>query len=333
MATAITGLRRAPSSAGEGTTFDGSRAQFRVGGANKVSELLHALSFVKASPALGTGPSSTALPFVLGTTIQRLLDPPSQPPAYNNLFPPTTTVGAALDSNAFSMARIAMLTETLKIDSAVTPMGTAQNPSDWLVQSAAFSVVRALDYAIAQGTGGETPVPYFPGLSALSAGRSSTEGALGSTFERAVRNLIVQITPNGGGAGEGVHCLIGGPTVLRMLMATNTGQSGTSGWRTDPRTGLLVYHYMGIPFYRTEVPVSGDPTATSLYAANLGETGLQLVHAYGTAESFGVEADELPITASTASRAYTVHGAWALQLWEREAIYEMKEIVVTASNV
>ncbi|MBL8677633.1 MAG: hypothetical protein JNK05_00590 [Myxococcales bacterium] len=258
---------------------------------------------------------------------------PLNPGAYDNLFPPSSAVSTALATQSFPMARIAMLAETLKIDSAVTPMGTSQNPSDWMVQSASFIVARALDFAIAQGTGSETPVPYFPGLGALSVGRTSPEASLGSTFEQAVRNLLVKVTPNGGGAGEGLHCLIGGPTVLRMLMATATGQSGTSGWRTDSRTGLLVYHYMGIPFYRTAVGDTGEPLTAKLYAANLGETGLQLVHAYGTPDSFGIEADELPITSNTASRAYTVHGAWALQLWEPEGIYEMTDIAITAGNV
>ncbi|MBL8677634.1 MAG: hypothetical protein JNK05_00595 [Myxococcales bacterium] len=65
MATVITGLKRAPSNSREGAMFDGSRSQFRVGGSKQVSDLLHALSFVKAAPAQGIGPSAASSPFVL----------------------------------------------------------------------------------------------------------------------------------------------------------------------------------------------------------------------------------------------------------------------------
>ena len=79
--------------------------------------------------------------------------------------------------------------------------------------------------------------------------------------------LIKQIFPNGVGVGEGIHALLGNSRLLRKLQGTATGQKGMSGYRIDRRSGMFVYHYMGIPFYRCEVPTTTD--LTTMYGVNL----------------------------------------------------------------
>jgi hypothetical protein len=135
--------------------------------------------------------------------------------------------------------------------------------------------------------------------------------------EKDARYCLSSVNPTGRGAGAGPCCLIGGPKVLRALMASTSGQGASSGWRQDPRSGLNVYHYMGVPFYRASFDETGD---CPLFAANLGPTGLCLVHAFGTAESLGLELKDQGIEVSSGARVFLLHGAFALLAWEVEAI-------------
>jgi len=122
---------------------------------------------------------------------------------------------------------------------------------------------------------------------------------------------------------------VGNDTVLTALMQTATAKGNAScGWRHDPRTGLTVYHYLGIPYYRCNI-VSGAGEAEYLFAANLGPTGLSLVHAYGTAETCGLEVEQEPTAPQTASRDILVHGAYALVVWDPGAIYGYKKVALT----
>jgi hypothetical protein len=145
--------------------------------------------------------------------------------------------------------------------------------------------------------------------------------------DKAVRAIIEKVTCNGdSGVGDGLDGLFAGPKTIRTLMTTSAGQSGASGWRRDARTGRFVYHYMGIPVYRVD---NTESTTGTLWGANLGPSGLCVVHAFGSAESFGLVAEETPVTSLTGAREITVHGAWALVAWEQTSLYEMTGITLS----
>ena len=68
-------------------------------------------------------------------------------------------------------------------------------------------------------------------------------------------------------------------------------------------------------------PPPTDTTQGYLFAANLGSDGLHLVHAYGSAESLGVQIDEESTAAEKAQGRYVVHGAWTLITFDPGAIF------------
>lgn len=57
-----------------------------------------------------------------------------------------------------------------------------------------------------------------------------------------------------------------------------------------------------------------------MYGANLGGTGLNLIYTEGSPESFGIGVDEEEMSGTRAQRVITVHGAYALVLWEAEGL-------------
>lgn len=69
-----------------------------------------------------------------------------------------------------------------------------------------------------------------------------------------------------------------------------------------------------------------SPSGSSGRGLQARSTGLALVHAYGTAESYGLEVEQEPTAPQTASRDIIVHGAYALLLWDPGAIYGYKEV-------
>ena len=90
-----------------------------------------------------------------------------------------------------------------------------------------------------------------------------------------------------------------------------------------------MFHYQGVPYFRSDVLTVTN--TTSLYAANLGPTGLNLVFAHGSPESFGLAMDRVSATAGIAIADVLVHGAYALALWEDEALYEITGIDVSGT--
>lgn len=221
------------------------------------------------------------------------------------------------------LARIGLRISALKIDSAVAP-ALSRDPSAWRVPSAANRLLQSLDAMIGQGVAGA-----FDGLKDLADGAGRFVDATGLSLEQVAANLLTKISTTGRGCGEGVHCLVGNDTVLTALMQTATAKNNaTCGWRHDPRTGLVVYHYLGIPYYRCNI-VTDELEGEYLFAANLGPTGLALVHAYGTAETYGLEVEQEPTAPHTASRDIIVHGAYALLLWDPGAIYGYKKVPLT----
>jgi hypothetical protein len=90
---------------------------------------------------------------------------------------------------------------------------------------------------------------------------------------------------------------------------------------------LWTFHFLGAPCYAVNTLTINN--ATALYAANLGPRGLQLVHAYGTAQTFGLQVDDEPTQTTTATRGLVTHGAWSLALWEPLALRHFAGLAVT----
>ncbi len=191
---------------------------------------------------------------------------------------------------------------------------------------AAADVARSIDFLLGGNDGvGVTVTTGLRQLIDVYPARATD--ALLSPVAAALR-CLASVCPNGHGAGEGPHCLIGNTDVLHALMASSVSIP-ECGWREDSRIGGLVYHFMGIPFYRVAATTDGteDPRSV-IAAANFGTTGLALVHAYGSADSLGIQIDEEPVHASTASASFLVHGAFALMCWEPEAFYACTNVGV-----
>lgn len=313
--------------ASPGQTIDASRTLFRVGTSAKVSDALSALTFVKGSPLMGnvSGVSATALQ----VQVQRL-SAIVQPATYDLAAPTVTDTKTTLGPvTTFALSRFGARVQVPLIDEAVTVSGTTQDYADFQMQAAAVGLIRRLDLNIGKGDSATTPFG-FDGLSKIASVAGRT--IVSSAFAADVRQLIASITPNGAsGTGDGIDCFFGGPLTLRKLMNLAATQGGNGEFRRDFRTGRTVFHYMGIPYYRTETSELATITGGRLYGANLGQTGLQLIHAYGSSDTFGIAVQETPVTAATGTREITVQGAWALVLWENEAIMELNNFDLTAT--
>lgn len=313
-------LRR---SGGDAVIFDGSRPLFRVGGYPRVSELLQALPMIKADPVGATPPASTGAAFTMKVTVQRVDGALPQATFYDNNTD-LAELANGLNSEDFNVARIGERFSVPKIDANVTARGTALDGAEWRMYAAASATLQAVDTAIARGTS-VGQVAEIVGLQTLASnwGRAT---ATSGDIDQDARQAIAEVCPSGMGAGEGPTCLATGTTGLRRLMASTVGQSASSGWKFDKRTGLMVYHYQGLPVYRTDVL---EQTTTRLYAINLGGTGLNLVHTVGTPDTFGLVCEADALSTSRASQDFVVHGAFGLVLWEPEAIYEVSGIALT----
>ncbi len=320
-------LRRGPSRPdlvdGRGQTFFAGPvvAIATSGQTPRVSELLHAIPMVRVE---GAAVNSSGQLTVLVKRAGGAQAPPGWYTSATTL-PLLPFLPGAEDQ--LLLARVGYRLQKLIIDDKVTPDGTAHDAAYWKVLTAAYALMRELDDAVARGTGMES-VPRIKGLATLSSssGRTFALPTPTTNLEPYVRRALGAVTPNDCGPGAGPHCLIGSNKVMRKLMATSAGQSGSSGWKEDPISGQFVFHYAGVPFYRSNVDETGS--VARLYAANLGPTGLNLVYAHGTTDSFGLEVDETAATVGTAVDECVVHGAFALALWENEALFEISNIDV-----
>jgi hypothetical protein len=251
--------------------------------------------------------------------------------AYDNLFGPASilAIGSALETYPNFISRIGVRFPALRLDTALAAPTTAQSPRDVYMLNALTLSLRALDTALARGTGTAPngQAQQMRGLSVMagvtSIGYSRTTPSSAANLQVSLTKAITSVTVTGSGAGEGANCLVGGPLALRALIGTAAGTSASSGWKEDARTGKSVYHWLGLPYYRTDCDES---TGGTMYAANLGPSGLALAYGAGSAETYGFQVDELPITETSGNREYTVHGAFALVAFEAESIFELTGI-------
>ncbi|MBI5514554.1 MAG: hypothetical protein HY909_12340 [Deltaproteobacteria bacterium] len=231
-----------------------------------------------------------------------------------------------LNALDFPMMRLGFRVDALQIDSLVAS-AASKNPSEWRVQGGATRLLSQLDTALGRGeiTSG------FLGLDGLAV----TLGTPAGGWDDYAIRLMQEVVASSRGAGEGAHCFLGNRDARRSLSLTPTARNnGSCGMRMDPRSGLVVYHFLGLPFYLVDtetvppVPPEVDPT-TSLYAAHLGPSGLQLIHGYGSFDTLGIQINEEPTISAKGARGFAVHGAWALGLGEPGALVRYTSLIVT----
>lgn len=300
-------------------TRDLSVPLFSPSWSKRVPEFLQAIPMVKGYPIMGVGKGTGVAATSLMVKVQWPLGPTSVN-FYDVGTPPEGVDGDLAEAFTFNVGRIGLTVDALQIDASVGVRGSSGNPLDQQVRSASVQTLRAIDHAIGRSGGSGAFADLF---TLTEAGALNRNAASSGDIEEDARRALAEVCPSGGGAGEGPDCLIGSVYTLRALMATPSGQTGQSGWRRDPRTGLNIYHYMGIPFYRVGTDEASDTTMGALYAANLGVTGCCLVYAYGTADSYGLQVDENPFSSTTGMRQLLVHGAYSLVIWEPEAIFRI----------
>jgi hypothetical protein len=189
--------------------FDGSREQYMTGLGTDVAEGLMAIPWVLEHPVMATASTDGAPDVDLLVQI-RLNHSLTQAAAYDASNSPTV-LASRLKNNTIdiALARIAMAYASLETNSLVTATRTSMNESNWQLQSSAFSVIRALNLAFAQGTAAETPVPLFRGLAQMCNVFGRTQATTGDLVDD-VLLLTEKITPNGIGGGEGIDCFLGG---------------------------------------------------------------------------------------------------------------------------
>jgi len=312
-------LRHSP---GPPITIDGSRSQYRNQYYPRVSEFLQALPMVKVDPISGIQPQVTGKPFGLGFD----LDFPQAFSAAVGYYDNNTDIGQLTGDPALTQrfpivfAQLGLRFEYPRIDGIVTMPGTAGDGAERQMYASISATLAALDTALVRGAfdPAETPTELL-GLAQL-AETTSREMAAGNDLDFDIADLVTRITPSGMAAGEGVQCLVTGVKGHRRLQMTTAGMQGNSGWRVDKRTGLTVFHYRGLPVYRADVD---EATTSTIFAVNMGGTGINLLHAVGTAETFGLVCDEEPMTTTRANSKYVVHGAFALVPWEISANFAL----------
>ncbi|NUN13780.1 MAG: hypothetical protein HUU55_09095 [Myxococcales bacterium] len=296
-------------------TFDAQSPLYFVGGNQNVCELVYALPMLRARNVVMD--SSGRMTY----SLRRASIGVPEPDFYTTSVAPPQDPTTQTADVPINLARLGSRFDALKIDVEAAALGRSYNPRDWRLQSVVTLVLRKLDKAVAQGQGTESPA-WFKGLKSLVTRSSATTTSADTDAFLALSSVY----PNGAGAGEGPCCLVGNNDLLKALMNTGAGQTGLSGWRHDPWVDRPVYHFMGIPFYRTQV--ESVASTTTLYALNLGRTGVNLIYAYGNPKTFGLEVNELATDVSTGKTAYLVHGAFALALWEEEAAFKVTSVPV-----
>jgi len=302
--------------------MDLSRPMFRAPLDAPVGEFLQAVPKVKGAPVISKLGITGETTLYVEIQYANVPDPFVVSPIYNGLIPtadPQAVPVAANSPKQIYLCRMGYFVPALKIDSTAVAWTAAGNPSANRLPVAVTNLSAWLDYYLARGT---TAPPEFLGLIARAAdlGRLETPGAAIDP-DVAARLAVTAINPRGRGAGESADCFIANDRMVRSLMATSGGLTGSSGWRMDVRTGLNVYHYAGLPVYRCNLPdYNENPELSYLFAANLGRDGVCLVHAYGTADTLGIQVDEEPSAPQQGQVRYVVHGAWTLMVFDPGAI-------------
>lgn len=239
--------------------------------------------------------------------------------------------------NKFFLTRMGYEVPALLLDKKLLPERASANPEQTRLRVATTNLLAYLNILVSKGG----KLPYgdtFDGLGAICDHFNAVVDGGGMDADLAAMLLMAGISPRGDGTGVGVDALVGNNPMLAALIlspSTGAGRNGLSGWKLDKRTGRVLYHFMGIPFYRAPVPVDLVTSSTgksTLYGVNFGSDGLRLIYGYGTAESMGIQVDKQSVQAANGVSSYLVQGAWTLMVGDPHAVHAVENIEVPSAE-
>ena len=301
---------------GAGSTRSSSEPVFVPSVDQSPAELLAALSFVRPSAV------STTLTAQGQTTmkvkVQRFVgEDQGANPAFDQGNPPPPTAFDLDDEKEFTLQRMGRTVATYASDLHAAEPGAAGDAR----QSQALAAISQLLYWMNVWLGGPLAGQVgFKSVLQLAEEASRTDKSTALNVDVASQRLLTEVWTRGDGAGDGISCLLGNDRMLRSLMI-NAGDTPNCGYGEDRRSGMTVYHYLGIPFYRVPFPdkVSDGIVDTSkgwLVGANLGPMGMQMIHVTGTSESRGIQRDVQPLDAAAGTVVQLVQAALTPVLWD-----------------
>ncbi|MEZ4391098.1 MAG: hypothetical protein R3A48_08385 [Polyangiales bacterium] len=255
-------------------------------------------------------------------------------PLFDQGNPPPPVAFEVGAETEFTLQRMGRSVATYAADLSAAEPGAAGNAR----QSQTIAAISQLLYWMNKWLGGPLAGQVgFKSVLQIADEANRTNKSTDLAVDVAARRLLTEVWTRGEGAGEGIDCLLGNDQMLRSLMTT-AGDTPNCGLWIDRRSGLNVYHYLGIPFYRVPFPhkiipetSEPDPTRGWLVGANLGPMGLQMVHVTGTAESRGIQLDVQPLDAAAGTVVQLVQAALTPVLWDPYGILGFDSVAYSAS--
>ncbi len=297
-------------------TLDLSAPAYRVSIDQSPAEALLALPRTKAHPAQISTDTSGANTLEVSIANTGALS--ASVPVYGGANLPRQVTLTQLAPRTLELFRVGLLIPSYLVDTQASVPGSSGDPRFVRMSTAIAELNYWLNIFFSESP--TSSAGGFEGILPIVKNVLSRSSSTPDTIPEAVSTICAKIQPRGRTGGEGVDCLVGNSTMLQSLVNYSAGIGGSGEYRRDRRLGRSVFHFMGIPFYRAEFPDSGVDQGY-LLGMNLGANGVHLVHAYGTADSMGVQADPLPINPSTATQDVIVHGAWGLAVWDPMAVF------------
>jgi len=294
---------------------DMSGPVYRVRGNGLVDEVLLAVPWILVVPKASDGADGFELSVEIRRNSGDLLAIKPYDSSVSSLQDATV---ASIDAQIFPISRLGA---RVRLPAGENADDARQGIVRFRIEAAITAILTSLGRMIVDGSGAGKPA-QFKGLAALCAENGTTAQSTGDVDADAAEALLRIATRSGGGA-DGPHCLLGSQRVLRRLMASPVGRSGSSGWKRDLRTGRVVFHYHGLPFYRVADDLS---KSGRLYAANLGPNGLQLLHTEATRDSFGLAFTDTPPQSPPGIREVSISAGYALLLPDRHSLFEVTKI-------
>lgn len=294
-------------SSGQGLT----EPVFVISANQSPAELLAALSFVRPSAVSTSLDNDGQVVMKVEVESFKTADQGASP-RFEGGNPPSPVEFGVNAKKEYVLQRLGRSVATYRTDLHAAEAGTVSN----LQQTKVVTAISQLLYWMNVWLGGpEAGQPGFVSVLGVASGVSRIDPVANISVTAAARRLLTEVWTRGEGAGEGIHCLLGNSRMLRTLMSAAADTSNCGYW-LDRRSGMTVYHYQGVPFYRVPFPDTDADTKGWLVGANLGATGLQMVHVTGTSESRGLQLETQPIDASAGTVVQLVQGAMTPVLWD-----------------
>lgn len=141
--------------------------------------------------------------------------------------------------------------------------------------------------------------------------------------------LINLVRASDGCVGGGADCLVAHETVIRFIINT-MAQYSLLDTAYDPDLGVPVVRYRGIPIYIGQITSGTSPPAFDIWALKLkGPTGIRVVHATGSSDSFGIDVQPIPMQAETGLVGAFVGGLYGVMVPEVESIARLQGTTFT----